>query len=178
MKKVLILSASFRKNGNSAMLAEELKKGATENGNDVETVYLADCNIAFCRGCLACQALKKCVITDDATDIAEKMKNADVIVFATPVYYYSISGQLKTMLDRANSLYCCDYKFRRIYLLLSAAEEEKDTANGALSDIQGWVNCFEKASFAGTVFAGGVTAVGEIKGHKELVEAYKLGKSI
>ena len=178
MKKILIICASFRKNGNSAMLAEEFKRGAIEIGNEVETVYLAYSSISFCKGCLACQKLHKCVINDDAIMIAEKMKNADVVVFSTPVYYYSISGQLKTMLDRANSLYCCDYKFRQVYLLLSAAEDEDETAKGSVSDIQGWVDCFEKARFSGTVFAGGVTNPGDIKGHKALAEAYTMGNSI
>ena len=82
------------------------------------------------------------------------------------------------MLDRANSLYCGDYKFRQVYLLLSAAEDEDETAKGSVSDIQGWVDCFEKARFSGTVFAGGVTNPGDIKGHKALAEAYTMGRSI
>ncbi len=151
MKKVLIISSSFRKNGNSCELSAQFARGAAECGNEVETIYLVDCNISFCRGCLACQKIQRCVINDDAVLITEKMKNSDVVVFATPVYYYSICGQLKTMLDRANSLYVCDYKFRQIYLLVTAAEDEEDTASGCKSDIHGWSSCFTKAKFAGTV---------------------------
>lgn len=107
-KKVLIVSASFRKNSNSEMLAKAFEKGALESGKEVEMISLRDKSIGFCHGCFACLKLGKCVIGDDAVEIAEKMKNTDVLVFATPVYYYSVSGQLKTMLDRANPLYGSD----------------------------------------------------------------------
>lgn len=178
MKNILVISASFRTNGNSNLLAQSFIKGALEAGNNVESVSLFGKKIGFCQGCLACQTLGKCVIADDAVEIAQKMKSADVIVFATPIYYYSISGQLKTMLDRANPLYGSDYNFRQIYLLATAAEDEENTVDGALTAIQGWVDCFEKAVFSGVVFAGGVNDVGDIKGHKALESAYSLAKSI
>lgn len=178
MKNVVIIVASPRKKGNSATLAQEFARGAKESGNRVETVYLADKHIGFCKGCLACQESQRCVIADDAVGIAETMKNADVLVFATPVYYYSVCGQLKTMLDRANPLYSSDYKFREVYLLATAAEDAPDTVKGAESDVQGWVDCFGRARFAGTVFGGGVYAVGDIQGHKALNKAYQAGKAI
>ena len=100
-KKVLIISSSPRKGGNSETLAAAFAKGAREAGHQVETVYLREKQVGFCKGCLACLKLGHCVIQDDAVDIAAKMHDADVLVFATPVYYYCVSGQLKTMLDRA-----------------------------------------------------------------------------
>ncbi len=139
-KKVFIISASLRKGSNSDMLAKEFEKGALEAGNEVETVSLREKSIGFCRGCLACLKLGKCVIGDDAAEIAEKMKSADVLVFATPVYYYSVSGQLKTMLDRANSLYGSDYKFTEVYLLATAAEDEQSTVEGTKKAVQGWAH--------------------------------------
>ncbi len=177
-KKVLIISSSFRKGGNSEMLAREFEKGAIEAGNEVETVSLRDKKIGFCRGCFACLKLGKCVIPDDAVEIAEKMKKADVLVFATPVYYYSVSGQLKTMLDRANPLYDSDYRFTDVYLLATAAEDEKTTVEGAEKAVQGWVDCFERAKLAGVVFAGGVNDVGDIAGHRGLAAAYEAGKNV
>ena len=101
-KKVLIISSSPRKGGNSETLAEAFAKGAREAGNQVETVSLREKQVGFCKGCLACLKLGHCVIQDDAVEIAAKMHDANVLVFATPVYYYCVSGQLKTMLDRAN----------------------------------------------------------------------------
>lgn len=124
MKKVLVLSSSLRKGSNSETLAQEFAKGAAEAGNKVDFVSLRGKKIGFCMGCLACQKKGKCVIKDDAPAITEKMKNAEVIVFATPIYYYEMSSQHKTMLDRANSLYSSDYKFREIYLLTSAADTD------------------------------------------------------
>ena len=177
-KKVLVITSSFRKGGNSDSLAESFVSGARENGNEVDIISLADKRIEFCKGCLACGKTQKCVINDDAVEIAERMKAADVIVFATPVYYYSVSGQLKTMLDRANPLFTTDYNFREIYLLASAAEDGYETVAGTKTAIQGWVDCYENARFSGTVFAGGVNAKGDIVGHHALKEAYELGKTI
>ena len=126
-KKILILSASLRAGSNSEALANAFADGARAAGHTVEIVSLRGKQIAFCRGCLACQTLGKCVIDDDAVATTEKMQHADVIVFATPIYYYEMSGQLKTMLDRANALFPLDYAFRDIYLLASATEDEPDT---------------------------------------------------
>ena len=116
-KNVLIISSSPRKGGNSETLAASFAKGAGEADHKVETVYLREKKYGFCKGCLACLKLGHCVIDDDAVEIAAKMHDADVLVFATPVYYYSVSGQLKTMLDRANPLFDSDYAFTKAYLL-------------------------------------------------------------
>jgi multimeric flavodoxin WrbA len=177
-KKVLIITASMRKNSNSDMLAEAFAKGAKEAGNSVETISLKDKEIKYCIGCLACQRTGKCVLKDDAAEIVEKAKNADVIAFASPVYYYSISGQLKTMLDRLNPLFASEYRFRDIYFLSTAYENGKTTVKGSVTALQGWIDCFEKARLAGTVFAGGVNEPAEIKGHPSLDQAYQLGKKI
>ena len=103
---------------------------------------------------------------------------ADVLVFATPVYYYSVSGQLKTMLDRANPLYGSNYAFTKAYLLAAAADEGANTVEGAVKAIQGWVDCFERCELAGTIFAGGVNGVGDIAGHPALEEAYQTDRDI
>ena len=86
-KKVLIISTSLRKNSNSDALAKSFAEGARSAGNEVETVSLTGKNIAFRKGCLACQSIGRCVIKDDAIVLAEKMRTADVLVFATPIYY-------------------------------------------------------------------------------------------
>ena len=177
-KKVLIISSSPRKRGNSETLAAAFAKGAREAGNQVETVSLRDKQVGFCKGCLACLKLGHCVIQDDAVEIAAKMHDADVLVFATPVYYYCVSGQLKTMLDRANPLYDTDYAFTKAYLLAAAAEDASETFEGTEKAVQGWVDCFPRCTLAGTVFAGGVNGVGEIAGHVALEQAYQMGKEV
>ena len=177
-KQVLVLSTSPRKGGNSDTLADEFVRGAAEAGNSVEKVTLYDKTIGFCKGCLTCQSTGRCVIHDDADTIVQKMLTADVIVFATPIYYYGMCGQMKTMLDRANPLFPADYRFRDIYLLAAAAEEDQHTVDGAVTGLQGWIDCFEKAHLSGTVFAGGVTSVGEVHGHPALKQAYELGRNV
>ncbi len=178
MKKVLIISSSLRSRSNSESLADEFAKGASESGNEVEKITLKEKEIRFCKGCLTCQKTQRCVIKDDAPAIVAKIHDADVIVFATPIYYYEMSGQLKTLLDRANPLYSSDYRFRDIYMLTSAAEDEEYVPERAVAGLTGWIDCFEKAHLAGTVFAGGVSEPGETEEHPSLTRAYALGKSI
>ena len=177
-KRVLIISSSPRKGGNSETLAAAFAKGAREAGNQVETVYLREKQVSFCKGCLACLKLGHCVIQDDAVEIAAKMHDANVLVFATPVYYYCVSGQLKTMLDRANPLFGTDYAFTKAYLLASAAEAEPEAVEGTEKAIQGWVDCFPRCQLAETVFAGGVNDIGDIIGRPALERAYLAGKEI
>ena len=177
-KNILILSTSPRKNGNSEMLAREFARGAEEAGHNVELLSLHDKTIGFCKGCLACLNAGDCVIKDDAAEIAAKMHDADVLVFATPVYYYSVSGQFKTMLDRANPLFGTDYAFTKAYLLATAAENEAATVEGTVKAVQGWVDCFDRCELAETIFAGGVSSVGDIAGHPALEQAYQSGKEV
>ncbi|MBQ7671243.1 MAG: flavodoxin family protein, partial [Clostridia bacterium] len=153
--------------------------GAKDAGHDVELIGLKCKTVKFCIGCLACQKTQKCVLKDDAVEIAEKVRNADTLVFVTPIYYYEMSGQMKTLLDRMNPLYPSDYKFRRVYLLSVAAEDEETTPQKAVNGLQGWVDCFEKAEFAGSLFCGGLNDSGEAAGRKdELDEAYEFGKKL
>ena len=177
-KRVLIISSSPRKGGNSETLAAALAKGTREAGNQVETVSLREKQVGFCKGCLACLNLGHCVIQDDAVEIAAKMHDANVLVFVTPVYYYCVSGQLKTMLDRANPLFDTDYAFTKAYLLATAAEAEPEAVEGTEKAIQGWVDCFDRCELAATVFAGGVNGIGDIAGHPALDTAYQTGRGI
>lgn len=178
MKKILIISTSLRGVSNSHLLAEAFANGARDAGNDVELITLHNMEIKFCIGCLSCQKTRKCVIKDDAPAIVGKMHDAEVLVFATPIYYYEMSGQLKTLLDRANPLFGSDYRFKDVYMLTSAADDDKNTPQRAISGLEGWIECFDKARLAGTVFADGVTDPGEISGHPSLQMAYEMGNKI
>ena len=175
-KKILILSASPRKNSNSEALALAFAEGAKEAGHEVEIISLRDKTIQFCRGCFVCQEKLRCVIRDDADMICQKALSADVLVFATPIYYYEMSGQLKTLLDRLNPLFPSDYAFRDVYLMTAAAEDESYVPARAVSGVEGWVECFERARLAGTVFMGGVTGAGENPEHPALEEACRMGR--
>lgn len=178
-KKVLIISTSIRNNSNSEILAKEAEKGAKDAGHEVEFVSLKDKDIKFCKGCLACQKLGHCVINDDANDITEKIKNSDVIVWATPVYYYEMCGQMKTVIDRANSLFCSDYKFREVYLITASADDGDDVAQTVINGVNGWIACFDGVKFCGYVIGGGLNNPSDAENHPQLLQqAYNLGKNI
>lgn len=178
MKKVLVISTSLRPRSNSCRLAGAFAGGATDAGNEVELITLRDKEIRYCIGCLSCQKTGRCVIKDDAPAIVAKMHDADVIAFATPIYYYEMCGQMKTLLDRGNPLYDSDYRFTDIYMLSSAADDAPETPDRAVGGLTGWIDCFDRAHLAGTVFAGGITDQDEIEGHEALKAAYDLGHAI
>ena len=176
---ILVISTSLRNKSNSDILTEKLIDGARDAGHQVERVSLKGKNIKFCIGCLACQKTQKCVLNDDANLIAEKVKNADTLVFVTPIYYYEMCGQMKTLLDRMNPLYPSDYKFRKVYMMSVAAEDEPHVPEKAVSGLQGWIDCFEKAEFGGSLFCGGITDPGEALGKPDKQQAaYQFGKSL
>lgn len=179
MKKVLIVSSSLRCGSNSELLAKAAMEGAADAGHNVTWLSLKDKEIHFCKGCLACQNTGNCVIRDDMDEMTEQVRDADVIVFATPVYYYGMSGQLKTFLDRCNPLYIADYQFREVYLITASAEDGDEVYQTTQAGIQGWVDCFPKAKLAGVLSGGGVNNPKEVTFHAELMEkARSLGNTI
>lgn len=177
-KKVVVLSTSLRSNSNSELLAKSFVEGSKESGNEVEYISLKNKDIRFCIGCLACQKLGYCVIKDDVTDIMDSVLYADVVVWASPIYYYEMSGQMKTLIDRLNPMYSKDYRFRDVYLLATAAEEGDEVIEKAITGLNGWIDCFEKTSIKGTVLCGGVSSGGDISSNTKLKEAYNLGSHV
>ena len=178
MKKIIVISTSLRHGSNSDMLADHFIDGAKSAGNDVEKISLVGKNIQFCKGCMACQKLGRCTIKDDVNDIMAKVLQADVVVWATPIYYYEMSGQMKTLIDRMNAMYELDYQFRDVYLLTTAAEDEAETPKRAETGLTGWIDCYPKSHLAGTLFCGGVNDAREIQCNPKLQEAYEMGKRI
>lgn len=179
MSNILVITTSLRAKSNSDILAQSLISGAKDAGHSVEQISLKGKKLGFCLGCLACQKTQKCVLKDDAANIMAKVKNADTLVFVTPIYYYEMSGQMKVLLDRMNPLFPVDYSFRKVYMLSTAAEDEETTPEKALNGLQGWVDCFEKAKLAGSLFCGGLSDAGEAdRKEKEKHEAYQFGKSL
>lgn len=177
-KKVAIISSSPRKNGNSDILAKEFARGAVDAGNSVSIIELRDMDLKFCKGCLYCQDHEKCVIDDSVKDTLPAVQDADVLVFATPVYYYSVCGQLKTYLDRLNPLFPRKNNFKEVYLIATCAEEEMSSFDGTLKAVEGWVDCFEGVKISGTVLCPDVTNVGDVKRKTAPEEAYMAGKNI
>ena len=179
MSSILVISTSLRPRSNSDILTERLVAGARDAGHQVEEISLKGKELKYCIGCLACQKTQRCVQKDDALWIADKMKDADTLVFSTPIYYYEMSGQMKTLLDRMNPLDSSDYRFRRVYMLSVAAEDETYTPEKAVSGLEGWVDCFEKAKLCGSLFVGGLNGPGEASANAEALEkAYQFGKNL
>lgn len=177
-KKILIIATSLRKQSNSDILAAAFAKGALEAGNQVEQISLRGKDIRFCTGCLACQKTQRCVIGDDAAEIVQKMLSADAIAFATPIYFYEMAGQMKTLLDRSNPLFPSEYAFRDIYLLATAADTNESAMDGAVKGLQGWIDCFEKARLKGVIRGVGIDrpeAAGNVP--EVLRAAWALGKN-
>ena len=178
MKKVIVISTSLRAGSNSDLLAEKFAEGAKASGNEVQKISLRGKEIKFCVGCLSCQHTGFCVIKDDVPAIMEKVLKADVVCWATPIYYYEMSGQMKTLIDRMNAMYAKDYHFRDIYLLTTAAEAEEETPQRAEIGLSGWIDCYGKSSLKGHLFCGGVCNANDIEGNAILMQAYEMGKGV
>ncbi|MDE7329667.1 MAG: flavodoxin family protein [Clostridia bacterium] len=178
MKRVIVVTSSPRKNGNSEILAQKFAEGALSAGNDVQFVAVRDLDLKFCKGCLYCQTHGKCVLGDGMNALYENFQNADVLAFATPIYYYSVCGQLKTFLDRLNPLYLRKNKFKDVYLLAAAADGDERAMDGAVIDMQGWIDCFDGVTLKGTVRGVGATDKGEISNSPSPAQAFDLGKNI
>lgn len=178
MKKVLIISSSPRRRGNSDTLCDEFKKGAEESGNAVEKLFLADKKVRYCKGCETCSSLgKPCSQKDDAAEIIEKMILSDVIVLATPAYFYTMSAQLKTLIDRC----CGDYEKisgKQFYFIITAADTDEKNVEMVVSSLNAFLYCLDGAELKGIVMGLGVWHAGEIKDSDALKKAYLAGKNL
>ncbi len=174
-KKVLILSSTPRKGGNSDRLCDEFMKGAQASGNSVEKILLREKNIHYCTGCSVCSMFgKPCPQKDDAASIIEKMIEADVIVMATPVYFYTMSAQMKTLIDRCCARYL-EIKNKEFYFIVAAAEDDIPMMKRTIDGFQGFLDCLEGATVKGVVYGVGAWKIGEIEGKPSMAEAYDMG---
>ncbi len=176
-KKVLILSGSPRKNGNSDILCNEFARGAIEAGHEVEKIRVAEKNIGYCRGCYACRDTGVCAIKDDMTEVLQKMIDADVIVLASPVYFYSIDAQLKALIDRTVARWL-EVKNKEFYYIVTAADAELQSAETTLNCFRGYADCVEGAKEMGIIYGMGAFEKGEIKGTQSMTDAYEMGKNV
>ena len=160
MKRILVVCGSPRKDGNSDLLASQFSKGAMEAGHTVETIYVRNLQMNYCIGCFACQKNGVCIQKDDINGILPKMLQADVVCFSTPVYYYSVTGQMKTFIDRMNPLYN-RMRDKEFYYMVTAAEESHAQLDRAIDALQGFADCFEGIHVSGCVYGGGATDKGE-----------------
>lgn len=179
-KKIIILNGSPRANGNTTALTEAFKLGAEGAGNTVTEFFLGNMSINGCKGCFGggknCDS--PCVQKDDMDKIYPVYKAADIVILASPLYYWSISGQLKTAFDRLFAVAECNSDYSnppKDSVLIMAAEgfgfEESEYWYDQLEKHIGWKSL-------GKVLCGGVMDINDIKGNDKLEEARKLGASV
>lgn len=177
MKNVVIISSTPRLNGNSEILAKEFARGAIESGNKVELINLRDYKLNYCIGCYACHKTGKCFQQDEMNEIAEKLLNANVIVLATPVYFYSMSGQLKVFIDRLVPSY---EKIKAdIYLIAAQWDNNKEIMNNTFEAIRGCTrDCFKECTEKGVIYGFGLNNTKDALNHSDYMsQAYSLGKN-
>jgi Multimeric flavodoxin WrbA len=177
MKNVLILSSSPRKGGNSDMLCNQFAQGASEAGYQVEKIRLAELDINYCTGCGVCFEKKMlCSQKDDMAEVLEKMVAADVIVLATPVYFYTMCGQMKTLIDRT----CPGYthiKDKDFYFIVTAADTDLAAMERTVEGFRGFTDCcLTRAREKGVIYGVGAWHIGEIKKSPAMRQAYEMGR--
>ena len=177
-KKVLVLSASPRKGGNSDLLCDQFILGAKEAGNQVEKIFLRDKRINHCVACGACQGNDgRCVQKDDMAEVLDKMIHTNVIVMATPVYFYNMNGQMKTLIDRTYARYT-EIINKEMYFIMTAAVTSKDLLNRTLEGFRGFTSCLNGAKEKGIIYGTGAWNMGDIKGSSAMTQAYEMGKNV
>lgn len=176
-KKVLILSGSPRKGGNSDILCDQFAKGAAEAGHTVKKIRVAEKNIGYCRACYACKETGTCVIKDDMAEVLQEMIDADVLVLASPVYFYSIDAQLKALIDRTVARWL-EVRDKEFYYIVTAADLEKCSAEATLSCFRGYADCVNGAKEMGVIYGMGVYEKGKILDTPAMKEAYEMGKQV
>ena len=183
MKRIAVIKTSPHRKGNSSILAKRFVEGASEAGNEIVEIDVNDCKLGFCKGCYgtgsakACTAGGTCWQDDDANKICDTVRDCDAIAFATPIYFYSVSGQMKVLLDRTVQLYGADYRYRDIYLLATCEAGGKSAMDSAIKTLQGWMDCMPGTRLAGVVYGTSALAPGAVERNSEaLDEAYALGK--
>ena len=178
-KKVLIISGSPRKGGNSDILCDEFMRGATESGNDVDKIFLRDKKVAPCNACYFCRDNGKgqCAIKDDMSNILDKMQLADTIVMASPVYFYSIDAQMKALIDRCVARWR-EMPNKEFYYIMTAAEASSTVMDCTLECFRGLAACLDYSKEMGVIDGKGVYEKGEITSTPAMAEAYNMGKLV
>ena len=175
-KKVLVIASSPRRNGNSEILCDAFIEGAVSAGNQVEKVTLAGKKINFCTACYHCHS-GKCAFNDDAPQIIQQMLDSDVIVLATPVYFYTMCAQLKALIDRSVMVYP-EITAKDFYYLMTMAETDESMFKGTIEALRGFAACCENSRECGIIAVPGVYEAGSINGNPALEKARIMGANI
>ena len=178
MGKIIVLIGSGRKDGNTDLLARAFVKGAEVN-HQVEAISVADYKVNPCIGCNTCfnREGHRCFQNDVMQQIYGKLLETDILVIASPVYFYGISAQLKSIIDRLHTPLRNEFKIKKLALLLVGAATLPELFDSIKLQYQLTLNFFGLES-AGMVLVRGIKDKGDIKKTSALKEAYELGLSI
>lgn len=177
-KKIIIISSSPRSDGNSEILCKEFAKGAVEAGHSVEIIYINKQNINYCTGCGTCFNNRgTCSQQDDMSAILNKMIASDVIVMATPVYFYTMCGQMKTFIDRTCAAYT-EIKNKEFYFIVTAAVNSQKAMERTIEEFRGFTACLNKPLEKGIIYGIGAWNIGDILKTKAVAQAYETGSKI
>lgn len=177
-KKVLVLSASPRRGGNSDLLCDQFILGAEEAGHQAEKIFLRDKEINYCVACDSCLKNEgRCVSEDDMAEILDKMIEAHVIVMATPVYFYTMNGQMKTLIDRTYPKYT-QMSNKDIYLIATAANHDKQAMERTFDGFRGFISLLPGSKEKGVIYGSGAWNKGDVKGTEAIDQAYEMGNSV
>jgi multimeric flavodoxin WrbA len=181
-KKILILKGSPRRKGNSSVLADQVRAGAEGVGAEVESVYLHGLDIQPCDGCFFCESTNVCVVEDDMQSLYPKLRKADAIVIASPVYWFTYSAQVKLCVDRWLALETSDgnqLRGKQIGIILTYGDTDIFTSGG-INAIRAFQSLFSYigAEIVDYVYGTG-NKLGEVKDQPKLMErALKLGQKL
>lgn len=177
MKNVVVVSSTPRVGGNSEILSNEFVRGAKDAGHKVELIRLRDYDLKYCLGCYACVKEGTCIIRDGMNELSKKLVNADVICFATPVYFYSMCGQLKVFIDRLVPVY--DKIDADVYLIATQWDPNPEAMEPTFEAIRGCTrDCFENCEEKGALYGVDLDEKGAAAKNAEYMkQAYEMGKN-
>ena len=179
MSKVAILVGSPRKNGNTEILVNYLCEGLKVNNNEIDMISIRDWKINPCLGCNCCfENGGVCVQKDGMNELYNKLQSSDIIVIASPVYFYGISAQLKCIIDRLHNPIRNTFKVKKMALISVAGDTRQCVFNSIKYQYEDLLKYFNLENL-GEIIVYGVRHMNEISEHKdELQKAFELGKSI
>lgn len=176
-KKILVITGSPRKNGNSNTLAAQFIRGAQEAGHETVRFDAGLKNVRPCTACNHCGMNGPCAIDDDFKSVREHIIAADAVLFASPVYYYNVSAQIKAVIDRFYAINGQIHSHKRSALILTLANSDLDRVqpiidyHRALLSYLGW-------EYAGHIVGTGLWPEGAVNNTRYMEEAYSLGRNI
>jgi len=177
-KSIVVLSGSPRKDGNTVRLTEAFIDGAEAAGKEITLFRVAGLHISGCRGCGHCfKTQGVCIQKDDMPPILEALRKADALVLASPVYYFSVTAQLKLAIDRFFALLAIGMAVKRAALLMTCGDSSESAAASSISMFR-QICTYQKWEEAGIIIAPGLHSPGEIEGRTELEQAKRLGEGM